>query len=120
MGKTDGHIHQQLSRSFSFDSPMDFQRTSHTMLPTFQQITTPKMRYSLNQQRLHNEKTNRFSLDQSQMSKDSTGFRISTRSSCSIAEYDSQSRNNEQIEQEIQNDIRRVNDIFDRKIIIFL
>lgn len=67
MGKTDDHIHQQLSRSLSFDSPMDL-KGMQSNLPKFEEITTPKMRYSLNRQRFHNDKTNRFSLDQNQVS----------------------------------------------------
>lgn len=114
MGKTDDRIHQQLSRSFSFDStiPMDYHQRSQTILPSFEQMTTAKMRHSLNQQRMYNDKTNRYSLDQSQISlqnrQESTGFRISTRSTYSISECEIQSRNNEQIEQDIQNDIQQM------------
>ncbi|CAF4768592.1 unnamed protein product, partial [Rotaria sp. Silwood1] len=115
VGNTE-NIQQQLSRSFSLDLPMDFKR-NHFTLPSFNDIS-PSVRYSTNQQinrqYVNPEKPNRLSLNlgsknNSQVSfqnrQDSLGHRISTRSSYSVQDNESnelQSRNNEQIERAVQ------------------
>ncbi|CAF1223073.1 unnamed protein product [Rotaria sordida] len=115
-GNTE-NFQQQLSRSFSLDIPMEFKQNHYTLPSSFNDIS-PHVRYSTNQQinsqYVHPEKPNRLSLNlgsknNSQVSlqnrQDSLGYRISTRSSYSVPDNESnelQSRNNEQIEQAVQ------------------
>ncbi|CAF4043900.1 unnamed protein product [Rotaria sp. Silwood2] len=115
LGNTE-NIQQQLSRSFSLDLPMDFKR-NHFTLPKFDDMSS-HVRYStnqqLNRQYVKPEKPNRLSLNlgsknNSQVSlqnrQDSLGYRVSTRSTYSVPDNESnelQSRNNEQIERAVQ------------------
>jgi hypothetical protein len=60
MGNTENHIQRELSRSYSFELPMEFKQSTLDNL-------TPRVRHSLNQhenkRRLYAHKTNRLSLN---------------------------------------------------------
>ncbi len=77
IGNSETHFQEQLSRSYSLESPMEWK--ANQLLPTTYDHVIPRMRFSLNQQtnrqRLHADRANRLSLNHGAMHNSQVALR---------------------------------------------